>query len=101
MEGARPRAPHEHGFNEKHAAKASIHRAPACGGRGRPPSMRIIQGVDYENAYDRVWHVIAAGASWTPRPPSPRMETREAAACCKIGFIPRGRCVILSRHDCV
>jgi len=39
MEGARPRAPHEHGFNEKHAAKPSIHRAPACGGRGRPPSI--------------------------------------------------------------
>ena len=40
MEGARPRTPHEHGFNGKHAANPSIHRVPACGGRGRPPSMR-------------------------------------------------------------
>ena len=40
MEGARPRAPHGHGFNAKHAAKPSINRAPACGGWGRPPSMR-------------------------------------------------------------
>ena len=42
MEGARPRAPRGHGFNAKHAAKPSpsIHRAPSCGGRGRPPSMR-------------------------------------------------------------